>query len=227
MGTALGGVQPPSLGIDGSAIGSIGDRIGSVDLGSVTAAVQSTTAIDLAIIPGADQVLGPLASVLELARTLTSPENVRILADVRSAIDAHPQAGSFGLPGVAAAIAPAFSVAEHPLARTLLQLGSVQIGAPAHAPRYGAAIAELVRALGGLMAIHTEAQRIRIGAEEVGRFVSTAEAEKRAAEVQRRSQSDHLVARIETALPNDPESATAVAAQVDEFLGAIRALHQT
>src|SRR5688500_4841713 len=90
MGTALGGGQPPSLGIDGSAIGSIGDRIGSVDLGSVTAAVQSTTAIDLAIIPGADQVLGPLASVLELARTLTSPENVRILADVRSAIDAHP-----------------------------------------------------------------------------------------------------------------------------------------
>ena len=181
LGTDLDGITVPEIDLDPASITDAAGRLTDLDTGSIGDAVGSVVeqlgAVGLDV-PGADELIGPLTTALELGRQIAEfdPDSLGTLVDAGADIDVD---GLESLAGRIGAVSGALS--GSPLGDVLDLLGVAAPGgldldgALATLGDGGAAIRQLVTALGGLMAVEAAVADIDDGTALVSSMMAPSE----------------------------------------------------
>src|SRR5688572_15195435 len=143
MSSAMTGTQLPAIDLDASSFGSL--QLGSLD--EITGAVAS---VKIGPLPDPQSLLAPIHAVIGVAREITAPGRLSLLADLAAAASSNEGRSGFGFEGTRASLSALRSAASLPGASDLLRLLSPLMRGTsldvllAHAPVWALAIAEAI-----------------------------------------------------------------------------------
>lgn len=229
IGSPMDEFRPELPGIDISGFGPITGRIGDFDLDALTGIAGALTqrgTDGLAGLPVGGDLLGPLDRLVGQFERLSGADVGGLIARVRDA--AGDDTAGHGVDGALGGISTIVALKDDATVGIALELvGLVAPGADASAigvaGRHGAAVLALARLFGGLMALHSEAQRMNEAGAAVAGLADTESLASRRDRLAAWSGNVDLVARIAAADPADASAADALALEVSRYVGDIQA----
>ncbi len=224
IGGPMDGFRPGVPGVDLSGFAGITGRIGDLDLGSLSRIAQRLAdqgGSGLTTLPASAELLAPLDRLIGQFERLGGTDVSGLLTRVRSAGDGVGAAS--GLDGVLTGVSAIGGLRDDATVGTALDLVRlVAPGADASAlgvvGRHGAAALALVRLFGGLMAIHSEAQRMSETAAAVAGLVDGEQLVSRRDRLAAWAGNRDLAGRIAAADPTDAVSAEALAKEIGRYV---------
>ncbi|MBI3350420.1 MAG: hypothetical protein HY020_24880, partial [Burkholderiales bacterium] len=229
VGGPMNSFQPSLPAIDISGFGPITGRIGDFDLGALTSAagrLAETGASGLGGLPAGAALLGPLDSLVGQFERLSGADAGGLLARLRTM--AGDDTAGHGLDGAMGAISSITALQDDATVGIALDL--VHLIAPGTdtaalgaAGRHGAAATALVRLLGGLMALHSEAQRIGEASAAVAGLADGDLLRSRRDRVAAWAANSGLIARIAAADPTNAALADTLAVETGRYAGDLQA----
>lgn len=233
VGGPMAGFRPTLPGIDISGFGPITGRIGDFDLGSLTSIagrLSDTGASGLGSLPAGGALLAPLDGFVGRFERLGSADVGGLLTRLRTLAD--DRSAGHGLDGTLGALTGIVALKDDATVGVALDL--VKLVAPGAdtaalgaAGRHGAAAAALVRLFGGLMALHSESQRIAETAAAVAGLADPDTLLSRRDRFVAWAGNTDLAARIAAADPADALAADALALEVGTYVADLNAFAAT